>query len=307
MLQTRTLGDWFEIIIPNEWDGLTLEQLFRDKWDAPKKLTHHYRTEPKATINGRKANWLQPFQKGDRLAIQLFLEEENHILPWAHEIPILYEDDHLIVFNKPPFMNTHPNDMEHDRHTLLNAAAYHMNINGQKGAIRQIHRLDQDTSGAILFAKHALAGGILDRMLEQHRIKRTYLALVHGLLKRKKGTIQKSIGRDRHHAVKRRVSPTGQPAITHYQVLKLDKEKQLTLLKVWLETGRTHQIRVHLSDMGHPLAGDLLYGGKPIFKRQALHSAKLEFIHPLTMEKIEVFAPVTDVPEIFTTTDLSAL
>ena len=169
--------------------------------------------------------------------------------------------------------------------------------------MRHVHRLDRDTTGALLFAKHPFVGSMLDRMLEDREIKRTYLAMVHGMIPDKKGTIQASIGRDRHHATRRRVSPSGQPATTFFEVLKVDNKKKLLLVKCSLATGRTHQIRVHFSHMDHPLVGDLLYGGKPIFQRQALHAVKLEFKHPFTEEVITCHAPFLDTPEIFTDID----
>lgn len=304
MLTTKRKGEWLEIIIPKIWDGITPDDLFRKVWEAPKKLIHYFRIEDKAFVNGNRANWNVPLVTGEKIQLKLFEEEEIITPPSCLDVPILYEDDHLIVFSKPPFMTTHPNDRINDTNTLVNAAVFYLQAKGEFRNIRQIHRLDQDTSGAILFAKHALAGAILDKMLEKREIKRTYIAIVHGLLKTKNGTINAPIGRDRHHATRRRVSPSGQEAITHYQVLKYDKSSHMTYVKCWLDTGRTHQIRVHFSHLGHPLAGDVLYGGKPLINRQALHAAKLEFFHPITQEKVECYAPFTDQPPIFNGIDI---
>lgn len=304
MLKTMRMGDWFQIVVPKEWEGKSLDVIFRNVWEAPKKLTHTFRMEEKVLINGDRANWNLPLITASKLQFKLFEDEEIQTIPNFIEVDILYEDDHVIVFNKPPLMNTHPNDPNVDKNTLVNAATFYMVANGELRNIRQIHRLDRDTSGAILFAKHSLAGAILDRMLLKRDIKRTYLALVHGLFHRKRGTITAPIGRDRHHATKRRVSPSGQDAVTHYQVFKEDKNNHLSYVKCWLDTGRTHQIRVHLSHLGHPLAGDILYGGEPIVKRQALHAVKLEFIHPFTQVNIECHAPFTDQPPIFKGLDI---
>ena len=204
-------------------------------------------------------------------------------------------------------MNTHPNNPLTESNTLINAASFYLQSKGELRNIRQIHRLDRNTTGTILFAKHALAGAILDKMLEKRDIKRTYIAAVHGLFRQKKGTINKPIGRDRHHPTKRRISPTGQEAITHYQLLKDDKNKQLSYVKCWLETGRTHQIRVHLSHLGHPIVGDTLYGGQPVVIRQALHAAKMEFSHPLTKEKLVCHAPIIDQLDIFKNIDIYSI
>jgi len=300
---TERKGDWWQIAVPEKWEGKTIEEIFRSEWEAPKKLTHTFRMEKKVRYEGTEANWNVPLTAGKRLELLLFQEEEILVPPYYRDIEILYEDDHVLVMNKPPFMNTHPNDKD-DVETLLNAAQFHMQANGEMRNVRQVHRLDRDTTGAIVFAKHALAGAILDRILVKREIKRTYIALVHGLLKQKKGTINKPVGRDRHHPTRRIVSPSGQEAITHYQVLKEDYTQHVTYVKCWLDTGRTHQIRIHFSHLGHPLVGDVLYGGKPIADRQALHAIKLEFTHPFTGEKVVCFAPFTDEPVIFKDIDV---
>ncbi|AIM17322.1 MULTISPECIES: RluA family pseudouridine synthase [Neobacillus] len=299
MLNTIRMGEWFQIFVPKEWENITIDHLFRHVWEAPKKLIHTFRMEKKVQINGKEANWTLPLKAGSKLQIRLFEEEEIQLTPWFQSIDILFEDDHVLVLNKPPFINTHPNDRETDTNTLMNAVAFYLLSKGEIRNIRQIHRLDRDTSGAILFAKHPLAGAVFDKLLEKRKIKRTYLALTHGLFQNKKGSIDAPIGRDRHHSTRRRVSPTGQPAITHYQVVKEDKQQNHSYVKCWLETGRTHQIRVHLSHIGNPLIGDVLYGGKPIVKRQALHAVKLEFLHPFTLEKIVCHAPFLDENPIF--------
>lgn len=305
MLRYTRKGNWMEIITPKRWEGKTIEDIFRNEWEVPRKLTHLFRMEHKVLVNGNRASWNLPLVIRDKVLIELFAEEEENPIPaFSYDVQVLFEDDHVIVFNKPPYMNTHPND-ETDKNTLINAAQYYTQSKGENIKVRQIHRLDKDTTGAILFAKHALAGAILDRMLEKREIKRTYLALVHGHLKKKKGTILDPIGRDRHHPTKRRVSASGQEAKTHYQLLKEDNSN--CYVKCWLETGRTHQIRVHFSHIGHPLVGDKLYGGKPLFKRQALHAAKLEFTHPITGEEIICFAPFIDQPPIFKGIDVYTL
>jgi 23S rRNA pseudouridine1911/1915/1917 synthase len=298
MIESKRLGSWHEFLVPQEWSGKTIEKLFKQIWEAPKKLTHQFRMEKRVKINDVPANWTVPLVKGDRLLIHFLENNEDELVPSYMNVDILYEDDHLLVINKPAGIDTHPNE-PHQVNSLLNGVAYYLQSKGQPTWVRHIHRLDRDTTGAILFAKHPLAGSVLDRMLENRHIKRTYLALVHGLMKSKKGTIHEPIGRDRHHATRRRVSPSGQDAITHFEVIDLYQNKNKSLVKCWLDTGRTHQIRVHLSHIGYPLVGDILYGGKLAAPRQALHAAKLEFVHPLTKELICCFAPFLDDPPIF--------
>ncbi|MDQ1147268.1 23S rRNA pseudouridine1911/1915/1917 synthase [Bacillus sp. SORGH_AS 510] len=307
MLKTVRKGEWIHLIIPMEWNGKTLEEVFRQIWEAPKKLTHTFRMENRILLDGVRVNWTLPLHSGEVLQMRLFTEEPLSVIPHFHDIDVLYEDDHVIVINKPPFMNTHPNDTNEDHTTLTNALAFYLQAKGENRNIRQVHRLDRDTSGAILFAKHALAGAILDKMLEKREIKRTYIAAVNGVFNQKKGRINAPIGKDRHHATRRRVSNTGQEAITNYHVLFEDKHKQISIVKCWLETGRTHQIRVHLSHTGHPIIGDILYGGEKKINRQALHAAKLEFHHPITQEKITCHAPVLDLQELFKQIDVYTL
>jgi 23S rRNA pseudouridine1911/1915/1917 synthase len=307
MLKTTRKGHWFYITVPREWEGKTLEELFSQVWEAPKKLTHTFRMENWALVNGERYNWTLPLSTGSTLQLKLFNEEDFHAAPHFQEIEVLYEDDHVIVANKPPFMNTHPNDSKNDTLTLANAVSFYLESKDELHYVRHIHRLDRETSGAILFAKHPFAGVVLDKMLEKREIKRTYMAAVHGLFKQEKGIIKEAIGRDRHHPTRRRVSPSGQDALTNYQVLSEDKAKKVSIVKCWLETGRTHQIRVHLSHLGHPIIGDTLYGGQKLVNRHALHAAKLEFIHPLTKELITCYAPVNDLKGVFKAVDIYSL
>jgi 23S rRNA pseudouridine1911/1915/1917 synthase len=306
MIQSKRMGSWHEFLVPEEWAGKTVEELFKQIWEAPKKLTHQFRMEKWVMVNHLPVNWTTPLVKGDQLMIHFYKNLEDDVKPSYMKIEILFEDDHLLVVNKPAGIDTHPNDPG-QVNTLLNGVASYLQSNGHPAWVRHIHRLDRDTTGAILFAKHPLAVSVLDRMLEQREIKRTYLALVHGLMKRKKGTIHEPIGRDRHHATRRRVSPSGQDAITHFELIDLYQKDNKSLVKCWLDTGRTHQIRVHLSHIGYPLVGDILYGGKLVAPRQALHAAKLEFVHPLTKELISCFAPFLDDQPIFPAFDFNSI
>ncbi|WP_456271998.1 RluA family pseudouridine synthase [Bacillus sp. AK031] len=291
-------GPGFIISIPAKWDNVTAEALMREIWQAPKKTVHQLRMDKAVSIDGSPINWTSPLKAGDRLEFTL-AEKDYGVIPAEIPINILYEDDHLMIINKPAGINTHPNNPAAEKDTLANAAAWHLQQKGEKVEVQHIHRLDRDTTGAVIFAKHALVKGILDRMLAERNIKRTYWAAVHGLIKQKKGTINKAIGRDRHHNTRRRVSPSGQPAATHFELLEQNKARNLSLVQLVLDTGRTHQIRVHLSSMGYPLAGDTLYGGKPVVSRQALHAKYIELPHPLTEERMFFEAPFLDDPPIF--------
>jgi 23S rRNA pseudouridine1911/1915/1917 synthase len=290
-MKTWKKGERFDLVIPDDWKNVTIETILRNHWQAPKKLVHSMRMDGDIKVNGELVPWTEPLSPGDILQIRLFKEVEYDVPPTYGEIDVLFEDEHLIVVNKPAGIDTHPNHPD-ETETLANLVAFHHQVEGESCRVLHIHRLDRDTSGAIIFAKHPLSKAILDRLLAERQIKRTYHALVHGRLKQKKGTISEAIGRDRHHNTRRRVSPSGQDAVTHYKVM--DSRKLYTIVEVQLDTGRTHQIRVHMSHIGHPLVGDTLYGGKPIFNRQALHAARISFPHPLTGEQIECEADCTD-------------
>ncbi|MCR2821113.1 RluA family pseudouridine synthase [Lederbergia panacisoli] len=284
------------ILIQKQWAGMNIEELFRNIWEFPKKVIHELRMDKAVTINGQELNWKTPLKHGDEIVITL-RETLDLDFPTSLPLEILYEDDYLLAVNKPEGMATHPN--ENERNSLVNAVAFYLKSIGAAPKARHIHRLDKDTTGVVLFAKNALSKVVLDRMLNDRKIKRTYWALADGIIKNKKGEIAVPIGRDRHHPTRRRVSKTGQYAITHYNVLETFFKENLSLIECSLDTGRTHQIRVHLSYIGHPLSGDKLYGGSSNFQRQALHARKLEFIHPFTLVKIQIIAPFLDNPPIF--------
>ena len=201
---------------------------------------------------------------------------------------ILFEDDHCLVFNKPSGMAVHP-ARPGDAGTLDEAALRHMLQTGQPTLVRHVHRLDQDTSGPVLYTKNDLAQWQLDEALRQKTMGRIYLAVATGRIKEERGTLDWPIGKDRHHSARRRVSPGGEPAITHYEVV--ERCRAATLVRVRLETGRTHQIRVHLSHLGHPLVGDGVYGGSTArLAHQALHGEQLQFDHPWTLDLVTVEA-----------------
>ncbi|WP_338753448.1 RluA family pseudouridine synthase [Bacillus sp. FJAT-52991] len=285
MYETNRQESLFEVTIPKKWDGETVDSILRNSWKLPKKMIHEWRMNQEVLVNNAKANWHAPLTQGMTMQVPFFTKTEQNLPATEQEVNILFEDDHMLVVNKPAAMKTHPNN-EAETDTLLNAVTFHLQAAGQPCDVRHVHRLDVGTSGVILFAKHAAAYAVLSRLLEERHIKRTYQAVIHGFLSHQSGTINKPIGKDRHHPTRRRVSPSGQSAITHYQVIKKDTKRRLSLVQCQLDTGRTHQIRVHFSAISHPLVGDRLYGGKPIVNRQALHAYAIEIPHPFTNEKI---------------------
>lgn len=294
----RKKGEWLDITIPEAWIGHSIEHTLRNELIVPKKMLHQLRMNKGAKYNGEDVSWSTNLKSNDKLQIHLFEPEDLGVTPTYMDLHILFEDEHVLVVNKPAGMRVHPNTPE-ETNTLANGVAYYYQSEGLEVKVRHIHRLDQDTTGAVIFAKHPLAGSVMDRLLEEKVIKRYYLALVDGKVKKKKGTIHEPIGKDRHHPSRRRVSPSGQDAITEYEMLHYYPKRNVSLVKLQLQTGRTHQIRVHMSHIGHPINGDNLYGGKSGAPRLALHAAKLTFPHPISQEKIECIVPFLDSPAIF--------
>jgi 23S rRNA pseudouridine1911/1915/1917 synthase len=239
---------------------------------------------------------------GDRLEIILPEVREPDIV--AEDIPldILYEDSDIIIVNKPKQMVVHPAP-GHLSGTLVNALMYHcrQELSGINGMMRPgiVHRIDMDTTGSLVVCKNDKAHQSLAEQLKEHSMKRVYVAVVHGNIKEEEGTVDAPIGR--HPTERKRMSihaKSGRHAVTHYKVL--ERFGEYTLIQCKLETGRTHQIRVHMASIGHPLLGDMVYGPRkcpfPKLLGQTLHAKTLGFIHPKTGEYLEVEAPL---PEYF--------
>ncbi|WP_179038004.1 RluA family pseudouridine synthase [Paenibacillus sp. URB8-2] len=237
--------------------------------------------------------------RGDRLRLALFPPREPGIEPVWHELEVLHEDDFCLVVHKPAGMAVHP-DGSGNGVTLDHAVAAHYAASCENCAVRHIHRLDRETTGPVLYAKNEFAQAILDEAMRDKVISRRYAAIVKGEVPKSLTVIDQPIGRDRHHAGRRRVSPGGQAAVT--RIVGREVWQGASLLHIELETGRTHQIRVHLSHVGHPLYGDALYGGpkapevqgnRPL-NRQALHGEALRFAHPWSGEELDIVDPWPD-------------
>jgi len=292
MIKMIREGEWLVGTLTGAEDGVAARALLRDHWGLPKKMVHLLFQEKGVWLDGRPAVLHDRTEAGQEIRLRVCPPEPYGVEPVTETLLPLYEDDHLLIFNKPAGLLVHPTEPGH-RRTLDHLVAGYMQTAGVPSKVRHIHRLDAETSGAILYAKHALAAALLDEALRVNRISRRYAAFVHGRVKPDRGTIDQPIGRDRHHPSRRRVSPGGEEAITHFQVI--ERYGDVTLVQCQLDTGRTHQIRVHLSHLGHPLLGDPLYGGKTgLINRQALHAEALHFVHPFGGVQMVVQAPWPD-------------
>ena len=235
-------------------------------------------------VNQKPINWLSIIHPHDK--ITLIFDEEDYpeksiLMGKANLVEELYQDEHIIIVNKPEGMKTHAN--EPTELALLNHVSAYVG-----STCYVVHRLDKETSGAVLFAKNPFILPILNRLLENKEISREYWALVQGVFPKKRQIYTDKIGRDRHDRRKRLVdNKNGQYAET--QVTKLKEIGNNTLIKCQLKTGRTHQIRVHLAHQGHPIVGDPLYNPQKA-KRLMLHAHRLTFTHPFTLEKLSIEA-----------------
>lgn len=252
--------------------------------------------EDAVTVNGRTVKGSYRVQTDDEVVFCLPEAVEPDIKPENIPLDILYEDSDVIVVNKPKNMVVHP-AAGHYSGTLVNALMYHCGseLSGINGVMRPgiVHRIDKDTTGSLIICKNDKAHNCIAGQLKEHSINRHYFAICHGVLKDDEGTIDKPLGRHPSERKKMAVVPNGKKAITHYKVLK--RFDKFTLIECVLETGRTHQIRVHMASIGHPILGDVVYSNqKSPFKLegQTLHAKILGFKHPTTGEYVEVDAPL---------------
>ena len=270
---------------------LTIEQFLRLQGYSRHVISQLKHTENGILHNGNWARTTQTLQSSDTLTINIIENEASENIETINiPIHIVYEDEDLLVLNKPADMPIHPSQGNY-LNTLANGVAYYFASQKQPFIFRCINRLDRDTTGLLILAKHMLSGAILSQMMKERRISRTYLALVEGKPPAQ-GTITAPIGRKPGSTIERLIDyKNGESAITHYKLLKTAYDH--SLIQLQLDTGRTHQIRVHMNSIGHPLLGDTLYNPRTqLMKRQALHSQKLAFEHPITKDYMQFECPL---------------
>jgi 23S rRNA pseudouridine1911/1915/1917 synthase len=297
-------SDFFEVTVTDEYDGMRIDKLISELIDSLsrtyiKKLID----DKKVFCNGKAVKASLHVSDGDEIKMEIPPVEIPEILPQDIPLDIIYEDDDVVVVNKPKDMVVHP-AAGHYKDTLVNAIMFHCkdNLSGINGVMRPgiVHRIDKDTTGSVIICKNDNSHKVIADQLKEHSINRVYHAICYGILKDDEGDITAPIGRSLQDRKKMAVVPNGKFASTHYRVLKRFEEDGFTYIECKLQTGRTHQIRVHMSYIGHPLLGDEVYAGgrhsKFKTQGQCLHAKTLGFIHPVTREYIETDAPL---PEYF--------
>ena len=281
----------YNFTVREQYDGMTVRSFLRRICGLTARSMTMLKSADGAIIRfGESLRSCDILHAGDVLELRL-PEDVNDIVPVKGVLEVLFEDDCLLVVNKPPQTPVHPTKA-HQLDTLANIVAYHQQSKGERYTFRALNRIDKDTSGCVMIAKDRLSYA-----LTQPTVSKRYLAVCEGVLS-ESGTIDRPIALAEDSKIRRCVRDDGQPAITHYALLAAGHGH--SLIELSLETGRTHQIRCHMSSIGHPLAGDDLYGGsRLLILRQALHCAYLRFKHPVLGEWIDLTAPLApDIEEL---------
>ena len=283
----------FHYQITENEQGTTVLDFLRKKGFSRHILSSMKADKEALTRNGQRIGGREQLLAGDHFRVRLLeTVDSDGIVPVSMPLSILYEDEDILVINKPADMPVHPS-IGNYTNTLANGVAAYLDAKDEHSPFRCINRLDRDTSGALILAKNAFSAAVLSTQMRNRQIRRTYLAVVEGITQ-PNGTISAPISRVDDSVIERHVDfLRGEPAVTHYERLEVKNEH--SLLEIHLETGRTHQIRVHMGYIGHPLPADYLY--HPVydcFKRQPLHSLQLEFRHPVTDKPMCLLAPVSE-------------
>lgn len=283
-----------DYIIDEDSAGLRVEQFLRRKRYSGQNLSEIKRMPKSILVNGVHYYMRQELSAGDHLQVRICeTQNSEKIPPTKLPLDIIYEDEDLLVLNKPAGMPIHPS-LNNYTNSIANALAYYFQSQGKPFIFRCCNRLDRDTSGLTIVSKHLISGSILSDMTKYREVHREYLAIARGSVTPSEGTIQAPLGRKEGTIIERTVDwEHGEDAVTHYKVVKEANGHSLVSLR--LETGRTHQIRIHMKYLGYPLIGDYLYNpDMEYMTRQALHSHHMEFTHPITGEHMSFTAPLPE-------------
>lgn len=284
---------WAQHTVREEEAGNTVQEILTGPMGISRRMIQRLTRAKGVLVNRKTAYLARAVRAGDVVAAKLGEREGAGIEAVEMELEVVHEDRDVLVLNKPPFLLVHPTSPEHTR-TLSHGIAHHFQAQQIDARVRPVHRIDRDTSGLLLVAKSAFAHQHLDRQLRERTLRREYLAVVRGVVAEDEGTVEAPIGRHPRNPSLRAVRPGGEPARTRFRVR--ERFADATLLELELDTGRTHQIRVHMAHLGHPVLGDRPYGGgaPALIRRQALHALRLSFVHPATRNAMTLEAPVPE-------------
>ncbi len=274
--------------------GLRIEQFLRRRGYSRQNLTELKKMPDSIQVNGLNCILKKTLSPGDELTVRIQETESSEKIPAVHiPLRIIYEDEDILVVDKPAGLPMHPS-MKNYHYSLANGLVWYYQQQKESFVFRCANRLDRDTSGLTVVAKHMLSANILSGMGYRHEIEREYLAIVRGNVLPPSGTIDAPLSRMEGSIIERKVDfEHGERALTHYRVV--EEKNGHSLVSLRLETGRTHQIRIHLKYLGFPLVGDYLYNpDMEYISRQALHSCRLRFVHPITKEWMEFRAPLPE-------------
>lgn len=280
--------------IREEYAGLRISQFLDRQGFSLQNMTLLKKMPENTLLNGKFVHLKERVTTGDHLRIHIQEEESSRkILPVKLPLDIIYEDEDILVINKASGMPIHPSQNNYEN-SMANGLAWYFKEKGQAFIFRCANRLDRDTSGLTIVSKHMLSGNRISTMTANREIHREYLAICRGSLEPKEGVIDAPLGRKGTSIIEREVNfQTGERAVTHYQLV--EERNGHSLVRLVLETGRTHQIRVHLKYLGYPLVGDYLYNpDMEYIHRQALHAYRMTFVHPVTGEAMEFTAPMPE-------------
>jgi 23S rRNA pseudouridine1911/1915/1917 synthase len=285
-----------QFIVNSNESGKMLKQILQNRFHFSRRMFRRLREEQRVKVNQKAIYYTTRLQKGDTVEVQLVeTNEDSVITPQKIDFTIVFEDDDILVVDKPAGIVVHPT-LGYKEGTLANGIAYHARERGESYLFRPVTRLDKDTSGIMVIAKHAHAHAMLSKQMKRKRYRRKYIAICHGAITPEKGSIDLPIGTSPTSIIERVIDyENGKEALTHYETIS--RLPEASVLKLSLETGRTHQIRLHLASIGHPIIGDTLYGKNDDTSwicRQALHAKEIEIFHPSRYEWIKCSIPLAE-------------